>query len=87
MTCAEAMGTLEASLESVRALLETIAPTLSIILIITAGIVYGLAQMQPPDTRGRWQSTALGLLAGGIIIAALAGAADLISESSQNLLT
>lgn len=81
------MGTLEATLDGIRATLEAIAPTLSIILIIMAGIVYGLAQMQPPDTRGKWQTTAMGLLVGGIIIAAIAGAAALISESSQSLLT
>lgn len=81
------MATLEATLDSIRGVLESIAPMLSIILIILAGIVYGLAQMQPPDTRGKWQNTAVGLFVGGIIIAAIAGAAALISESSQTLLT
>ena len=80
------MATLEATLDGIRILLESIAPTLSIILIILAGIVYGLAQMQTPDSRGRWQSMALGLFIGGGIIAALAGAAALISEKSPTLL-
>ncbi len=81
------MAGLEATLDGIRGLLETIAPTLSIILIILAGIVYGLAQMQPPEARGKWQNTAIGLFIGGIIIAAISAAAAMISESSQTLLT
>ena len=81
------MANLEATLDGIRILLETVAPTLSIILIILSGIVYGLAQMQPPETRGKWQTTAMGIFIGGIIIAAIVGAASIITDSSQTLLT
>lgn len=78
---------IETTLSNVAAFLQTIAPTLSIILIILGGIAYGLAQTQPPETRGKWQTTAIGLVVGGIIVAAIAGAAALIQETSSGLLT
>lgn len=78
---------IETTLSNIALFLRTVAPTLSIILIILSGIVYGLAQAQPPDVRGKWQNTALGLFLGGVIIAAIAVAAPKIQEISSGLLT
>ncbi|MDO8554840.1 MAG: hypothetical protein Q7S22_08575 [Candidatus Micrarchaeota archaeon] len=73
---------IETTLTNISTLLETIAPTLSIILIILSGIVYGLAQSQPPEVRGKWQNTAISIFVGGVIVAAIAGAATLISSEA-----
>ncbi len=77
---------LEVAASNVAAFLSGIAPIISVILIILGGIVYGLAQTQPPDARGKWQTAAIGMVVGGVIIAAIAGAATLIQEQSSNLL-
>lgn len=77
---------LELAASNVASFLSSIAPIISVILIILGGIVYGLAQTQSPDIRGKWQTAAVGMVVGGIIIAAIAGAATLIQEQSSNLL-
>ncbi len=51
---------------------------LSLLLIILAGIVYGVSQTMPPDSRGKWVNTAIGLFVGGIVIAMVLGAAGMI---------
>jgi len=38
------------------------------------------------ESRGKWQTTAINLVIGGIIIGAIVGAAGLIQETSENLL-
>ena len=58
-----------------------------IFLIILGGIVYGLAQTQPGESRGKWQTIALSMIVGGIIVGAIAGAATLIQQQSSGLLT
>ena len=77
---------LETTITNIGSFLQSIAPTVSIILIILGGLTYGLAQMQPPESRGKWQTTAINLVIGGIIIGAIVGAAGLIQETSENLL-
>lgn len=66
--------------------LKEIAPMVGVLLIVLAGIVYGLSATQPAEVRGRWQSTAIGMFIGGIIIAAIAGASDLIVQVASGLL-
>jgi hypothetical protein len=78
---------IEVTLSQIATFLQTIAPTLSIILVVLGGIAYGVAQTQPPEIRGKWQNTALGIIVGGIIVAMIAGAASVIQETSSNLLT
>ncbi|MEK6982630.1 MAG: hypothetical protein AABX38_06870 [Candidatus Micrarchaeota archaeon] len=78
---------IETTLSNIALFLRTVAPTLSIILITLAGIVYGLAQAQPPEVRGKWQNTSIAILIGGVIIAAIAVAAPKIQEISSGLLT
>ena len=63
---------IETTLSNIALFLRTVALTLSIILITLAGIVYGLAQAQPPEVRGKWQNTSIAILIGGVIIAAIA---------------
>ena len=77
---------LETTITNIGSFLQSSAPTVSIILIILGGLTYGLAQMRPPESRGKWQTTAINLVIGGIIIGAIVGAAGLIQETSENLL-
>lgn len=78
---------LEVVASNIAAFLQNIAPVISIILIVLGGIVYGLAQAQPADMRGKWQTAAISMLIGGIIIAVIAGAAELIQQTSSQALT
>ena len=78
---------LETTASNIATFLTNIAPVISIILIVLGGIVYGLAQTQPPEARGKWQTTAMGMVIGGVIVAAIAGAAMLIQQTSSTLLT
>lgn len=77
---------LEVLVSNIAAFLLNIAPTLSLILIVLGGIIYGLSYTQPADNRGKWQTTGIGLVVGGIIIGAIAGAATIIQETSAGLL-
>lgn len=78
---------LETVASNISAFLMNIAPTISIILIILGGIVYGLSFTQPADSRGKWQNAGLSMVIGGVIVGAIAGAAVLIQETSAGLLT
>lgn len=77
---------LEVLASNIAGFLSAIAPVISLILIILGGIVYGIAQAQPPDSRGKWQAAAISIVVGGIIIGAVAGAASIIQETSSGLL-
>ena len=77
---------LEVAASNIASFLSGIAPVISLILIILGGIMYGVAQMQPPDTRGKWQTAAISMVIGGVIVAAVAGAASFIQEQSSGLL-
>ena len=77
---------LEILASNIEQFLLAIGPVISIILIVLGGIVYGLAQTQPADMRGKWQTAAISMFIGGIIIAVVTGAADLIQSTSAGLL-
>lgn len=81
------MAFIETLLLDIQSFLYTVGPILSVILIILGGIMYGLAQTQPAENRGKWQSAAIGMIVGGIVIAAIIGGATLIRETSSKLLT
>lgn len=81
------MAYVETLLSSWQTILSNIAPIISVILIVLGGIVYGVAQAQPGEGRGKWQTAALAMLIGGIIVAAIAGAAVLIRDTSMRILT
>jgi len=74
------------SLAGVEGTLLQIGPIISVILIVLGGLSYGLAQAQPSDQRGKYITTAYALIAGGIVVAAITGAATLIASNSANLL-
>ncbi|MBD3210669.1 hypothetical protein GF318_04785 [Candidatus Micrarchaeota archaeon] len=77
---------LEVVASNIAAFLQNIAPIISIILIVLGGITYGLAQAQPADMRGKWQTAAVSMLIGGVIIAVITGAADIIQTTSSQAL-
>jgi hypothetical protein len=77
---------LEVTASNIANFLETIAPVISLILIILGGIIFGVAQTQPPETRGKWQTSALSMVVGGLIVGAIAGAATIIQSTSAGLL-
>ncbi|MCL6088941.1 MAG: hypothetical protein M1530_02115 [Candidatus Marsarchaeota archaeon] len=72
--------------DSIKMTVLSLAPSISITLIVAGAVVYGLAHTQPAENRGRWQTLAMGMVIGGIIIAAIWGAADLIVSTSSTLL-
>jgi len=49
--------------------------------------MYGLAQTQPPENRGKWQTTAMSMFIGGMIVFAIAMAAPTIQAIAGGLLT
>jgi len=77
---------LEVLASGVASFLLTIGPVISIILIVLGGIMYGIAQTQPGEMRGKWQTAAISMFLGGIIIAVITGAASLIQTTSSGLL-
>ena len=77
---------LEVVASNIAGFLAGIAPIISLILIILGGIIYGVAQTQPPDSRGAWQTAAISIVIGGIIVGSIAGAATFIQEQSSGLL-
>ncbi|MCP4647223.1 MAG: hypothetical protein GY852_05710 [bacterium] len=79
------MAYLETLLSSWLETLKSAGTMISMLLIIVGGLLYGIAQLQPGETRGKWQTTGIAIVVGGILIAAILGAADLIQEVSSNL--
>jgi uncharacterized membrane protein len=73
---------LEVAVSNVLGVLSSIAPGIAVILITLGGITYGLAQMQPGESRGKWQTVAISR----IIVAAVTFAADYLVQMSGNLL-
>lgn len=78
---------LEVLASNIAVFIENIAMPISLILIMLGGIVYGLAQTQPPDTRGKWQTTAISMVVGGAIVAAIVTAAGIIQTAASTALT
>ncbi len=74
------------SLSGIEGVLLQLGPLVSVILIVLGGLAFGLAQTQPSDQRGKYITTAYALLAGGIVVAAITGAATLIASNSATLL-
>ena len=74
------------SLTGVEGTLLQLGPIISVILIVLGGLAYGLAQTQPSDQRGKYITTAYALIIGGIVVAAVTGAATTIAGQSATLL-
>ncbi len=81
------MAFIENLLLSWSGVLSSIGPIISLMLITAAGIIYGLAQAQPSEVKGKWQTAAIGLFIGGLIVGAVVGAAASIRDTSMKLLT
>ncbi len=81
------MANIVSVVDSIQLTLLDLGPKISVILIVLGAIIYGLAQVQPAEKRGQWQSIAIGMVIGGIITAAIVGAASIIASSSATLLT
>lgn len=79
------MGVVD-TLTGIEGLLLQSGPIVSVILIVLGGLAYGFAQTQPSDQRGKYITTAYALIAGGVVVAAVTGAATLIAQNSANLL-
>ncbi|MCX6772284.1 MAG: hypothetical protein NTV88_00755 [Candidatus Micrarchaeota archaeon] len=75
------------TLTSIENILLQIGPIVSVILIVLGGLAYGMAQTQPSDQRGKYITTAYALIAGGIVVAAITGAATFIASQSTTLIT
>ena len=75
------------TLSSIENILLQIGPIVSVILIVLGGLAYGMAQTQPSDQRGKYITTAYALIAGGIVVAAITGAATFIASQSTTLIT
>lgn len=54
--------------------------SISLILIMLGGITYGIAQTQPAERRGKWESAAFGMFIGGLVVAAILGASEIIRD-------
>lgn len=67
--------------------LVNMAPALAVILIILGGMVFGFAQTQPAEGRGKYTTAAVSMIIGGIVIAAISGAAEALKSTGQGLLT
>lgn len=80
------MATIVDVVVEIKQTLMALGPVVAVILVVLGGITYGLAQVQPSEKRGQWQSLAVGMVVGGIIVAAVVGAADIIATNSSNLL-
>ncbi len=81
------MSSIVGTVEGIKATLLSLGPSVSVILIVLGGIAYGLSYTQPAASRGKWQSTAAGMILGGVIVAAITGAAQLIAATSATVLT
>lgn len=81
------MASIISLVDSIKSTLLELGPNIAIILIVMGGIIYGISYLQPAQARGRWQSLAMGIVIGGIIVAAITGAAELIAKSSATMLT
>ncbi|MCX6769424.1 MAG: hypothetical protein NT051_01960 [Candidatus Micrarchaeota archaeon] len=79
------MGVVD-TLTGVENSLLQVGPIVSVILIVLGGLAYGFAMTQPSDQRGKYVTAAYALIAGGIVVAAITGAATLIAGSSASLL-
>ena len=72
--------------EGWKATLLALGPSVSVILIVLGGLLYGLSQTQPSQMRGKWQSTAASLIIGGIVVAAITAAAQVIAQTASTVL-
>lgn len=66
--------------------LQTAGPIVSVLLILLGGIMFGLAQVQPAESRGKWNMWALSFLVGGFIVGAIVASAVALEKIAEGLL-
>jgi hypothetical protein len=74
-------------LNGIGALLGQIAPILSGSLFILAGVIYAIGQILPPDKKAAFHTTAVNIIIGAIVLAALSLASTGLATLSSHLLT
>ncbi len=77
---------INSTLTYTQGILAQIGPTLSAVLFITAGIFYALGQLMPPTRRANMHSTAVDIIIGAVIVAALSVTAGSFAYASAHLL-
>lgn len=77
---------LEVLLSNIVEFLLNIAPLVGLVLMLLGLLIYALSYLQPPDNRGKWQSTGVNMFIGGIILTAIASVSTYIQETAGNLL-
>lgn len=80
-------GSVVGIVDNIKETVLKLAPSISVTLIVAGAIVLGLAQTQPAENRGKWQSLGIGMIIGGAIVAAIYGAAETIFKASTTILT
>ena len=80
------VGSVVGLVKDIKDTVVQLAPSISIILIVGAAIIYGVAHTQPAENRGKWQALAWGMFIGGCIIAAVWGAQDVIFSAMTTVL-
>jgi hypothetical protein len=71
-----ATGTLVDALTDIQGQIESIIPVVAVMMIVLAGLIYGIGQVMGAEMRGRAAVWAQALLIGailGLVIAAMAG--------------
>ncbi len=74
-------------LSGIQVLLTQIGPDLAAALFILAGIFYAIGQIMPPEKKATFHTTAVNLIMGAVVLAALTFAATGLSQASAHLLT
>jgi hypothetical protein len=67
--------------------LQMAGPIIAILLILIGGIMFGLAQVQPAESRGKWNAWALSFLVGGFIVGAIVASAASLEKIAEGLLS
>ena len=74
-------------LDQVKTVLSQLGPALSAMLFIVAGIFYAIGQMLPPDKKAHFQSAAINIIIGAVVVGALSFASSSLALSSTHLFT
>ncbi|MGC8572059.1 MAG: hypothetical protein ACP5RI_01730 [Candidatus Micrarchaeia archaeon] len=74
-------------LSNVKSMLAQIGPALSAMLFIVAGIFYAFGQLLPPEKKAQFHTTAINVIIGAIVIAALSFASTSLATASTQLLS
>lgn len=74
-------------LNQVKTVLGQLGPALSAMLFIVAGIFYAIGQMLPPDKKAHFQSAAINIIIGAVVVGALSFASSSLALSSTHILT